>query len=522
MLLLGLLTSIALATHEDCHEACAGEHPGSFVLLQKGSALAPIFGPDSTPGAQLPFNSIVGDAKAKTKAQVQVEASPSVDSTKVKVSTPDAKLTNAFNTKAGARKVALVQAKPRTTDVKSLAQESTHAVRAIKSKGIKVFGMTQICVLLMVIVLVTLARHFTALFNRVWSTRQEPLEAAATSNSPATRPALILFQGFVYICFSGGLIKYNQFLMSDGNFPFTVNLTLGHSGTGFIFLFVCRAVKPALFPSLQNPEMRQTFGVGYLCKSVGPIAACFSASLVLSNLAYKYCSVAFLQMMKEGNVMIVYVLSLACGSESFDGVRARILLCILFSTSMAVEGEMSFDLEGFSIQAGSQLCECAKVVMQAALLCAASRPKLDPLTFSLFLQLATFCCIGVVLILTMTVAPFTETASRADYVAWWPHLLLNASVALGLNTSIAFFVSNTSGIAAILLGIVKDIFIVFIDVVISGTPVSPLQIAAFSLQTCFLCAYSMFKLFPEQSGDQAPKVSKQDQSNETGKANANA
>jgi len=395
--------------------------------------------------------------------------------------------------------------------VASLVQHKGHAARAIKSRGISIARVTQLSVLCLVIMVVSLLGQLIALSRRILSTREEPIEAsAAGQQSSATKPVLIIIQAVVYLGFSTGLIKYNKYLMTDGRFPFTVNLTLGHGAIGSSFLFILRNIKPDSFPSLEDPEKKHAFGVNYLVKSVGPIAAFFGASLVLSNMAYVYCSVTFLQLMKESNVMIVYILSVAWGSEQFHNVRARVLLCILFSTSMAVEGELAFSLKGFLIQGGSQLCECSKVVLQAALLCASTRQKIDPLSFSLFLQVATFCILSIVLVFTMTVAPFTETASLADYAAWWPHLLLNACIALGLNSSIAFFVSNTSGVAAILLGIVKDIFIVLVDVLLSGTPVSSLQMFAFATQSVLVFTYSMFKMFPEQSEDPQSEISDKD------------
>jgi len=386
--------------------------------------------------------------------------------------------------------------------VASLVQQRGHAARKNMSRGIPIARVMQFSVLCLVILLVSLLGQFRALFRRLFSTTREPIEASAAGRQTSvTRPALIIIQAVIYLSFSTALIKYNKYLMADGRFPFTVNLTLGHTAAGFSFLFTLRNIKPSFFPSLEDPEKRHSFGVDYLVKNVGPIAVCFSASLVLSNMAYIYCSVTFLQLMKEANVMIVYALSLAWGSEIFHNARARVLLCILFSTSMAVEGELAFSLKGFLIQGGSQLFECSKVVLQAALLCAPTAQKIDPLSFSLFLQLSCFVVLGIVLVLTMTVMPFTETATSADYAAWWPHLVLNACVALGLNSSIAFFVSNTSGVAAILLGILKDILVVLIDVVFSGTPVSTVQVIAFALQSGLVCTYSLFKMFPEQSED---------------------
>ena len=73
---------------------------------------------------------------------------------------------------------------------------------------------------------------------------------------------------------------------------------------------------------------------GYYCQAILPIAMCFAFSLVLSNLAYRYCTVAFLQMIKEGlsaqqmatwpavgflcqgNIMVIYAMAYLFGIET--------------------------------------------------------------------------------------------------------------------------------------------------------------------------------------------------------------
>ena len=71
---------------------------------------------------------------------------------------------------------------------------------------------------------------------------------------------------------------------------------------------------------------------------------------MLSNQAYLYCSLAFLQMMKEGNLLLVYVASLMLGLETVHrGISQKdklvpVLLFILFSTCMTVYGEIKFVL----------------------------------------------------------------------------------------------------------------------------------------------------------------------------------
>ena len=47
-------------------------------------------------------------------------------------------------------------------------------------------------------------------------------------------------------------------------------------------------------------------------------------SLVLSNEAFRYCSVPFIQMCKEANTMLAYALSYAVGKEPWNWARHRV------------------------------------------------------------------------------------------------------------------------------------------------------------------------------------------------------
>merc|ERR1719454_1832481 len=91
-----------------------------------------------------------------------------------------------------------------------------------------------------------------------------------------------------------------------------------------------------------------------LLKYFIPLGAFFAIGLFASNQAYLYCSVAFLQFMKEANVVLVFTLSCFVGMQMATRSKVAVLLWILLGSTLAVQGEMKFVLIGFVIQAISQ------------------------------------------------------------------------------------------------------------------------------------------------------------------------
>jgi len=321
----------------------------------------------------------------------------------------------------------------------------------------------------------------------------------------------IVFYGILYIVCSATLIKYNKFLMTANRFPYAVNMALGHQILGSLFLVIMYRLRPSRFPSLQ-PENLQEMDSGLLTRGL-PIAACFGGQLMLSNMAYLYSSVAFLQMMKEGNMFLVYSLSLVVGLERFQSTQARVLACLAFSTALTIEGELSFSFAGFTLQSCSQIMECLKIVQQSSMLSVPGKRRLDSLSYNLLVQPATAGVLTIILISAGTgVVSNVSMAPWSAYMAWWPHLVANAIVALALNISISLFIANTSAVGFIVAGIVKDVCLICADVAISGTKLSHLQVGAFSLQLLFAASYSLLKIFAKKEEVAAPEDTKQGKS----------
>jgi hypothetical protein len=307
--------------------------------------------------------------------------------------------------------------------------------------------------------------------------------------------------GLGYVACSAGLIAYNKYLIHEDRFPYAICLVFIHA----IFCSACAGmlylVMPSLFPSLSDPAKKVEVDSSLILNGALPIAVLFAAQLVLTNTAYLHSSVAFLQMMKEANLVLVYVLSLMASLEKFSWRSVGILVFIVFATTMTIHGEVNFSWTGFAIQGVGQIFECCKIVLQAMLLSSAGR-KLDALTYVLLVMplCALVLGIGMGLLMAFPHSHFL-TPEWHHLVQWWPHLLGNACVAFALNVVIALFVKHSSAVSFILAGIVKDAMIVAAGTFFFHEIVSFVQAVGFGLQLSGIMLWSTIKSFPERFND---------------------
>lgn len=303
-----------------------------------------------------------------------------------------------------------------------------------------------------------------------------------------------------YILFSVQLIAVNKNLMREDTFPYPIHLVLWHALFSSVVACAAFTIRPSLFPSLTSPLSRIELDKDLLLRNALPIAILFSLELVLGNWAYMYSSVPFLQMMKESNLVIIYVLSLGVGLEIFARGKAFVLLCVVFATSMSIEGEIHFSLLGFEVQGSSQVFGCVKMTLQTLLLTRAGK-KLDTFAYVLVIMPLVVAVLGSLALVQATVWPGMTTSGTptlAELFANRRFLFASATLALCLNISIAALLQLASAVGFILVGIVKDGCIVVGAAVILHEVISDQQIIGFFLQTMFILLYSLMNIFPDE------------------------
>jgi len=289
----------------------------------------------------------------------------------------------------------------------------------------------------------------------------------------------------IYIALSACLINYNKWLMHHERFPYSVALTWCHmvsSSVLALLLYCIPYTSERLFGRahvvLEQPQK--------LLARLIPLSVAFAGTVVLSNEAYRYCSVPFLQMCKELNVVMVYVVAICCRIEVFSPMQATVLLVVLVGCTMAIHGELKFMWFGFMVQMLSQLCEVTKITLQSILL-SKSGFGLDPLTTVLFM--CPLCLLSVTILLGFT----WHGAIGDGFFELWPHLLLNCLNAFCLNVSVAVVIKVVNGIGFVLAGIMKDILIVASAAMFFSAHLTPFQITGFVIAVIGILIHSVLK-----------------------------
>merc|ERR1740138_110352 len=153
-----------------------------------------------------------------------------------------------------------------------------------------------------------------------------------------------------------------------------------HMGCSFLFAFIVFKARPDMFSSLSDPEKQITLDLHLLTRSLLPIVVFFASALVLANSAYAYCSLAFLQMIKETTPVAVFFVAAAVGIEQFSFQKLAIVIMIVLATMVTVRGAISFSLAGVAMQVAAVVCEAFKIISQTLLLTKKGK-GLDVLTF---------------------------------------------------------------------------------------------------------------------------------------------
>lgn len=133
-------------------------------------------------------------------------------------------------------------------------------------------------------------------------------------------------------------------------------------------------------------------------RSILPIGLLFSASLILSNTAYLYLSVAYIQMLKAFTAVAILLISWAFRLQEPSRKLGAIVCMISCGVALASRGELHFNLLGFLIQGAAVAFEASRLVMIQILL---HGMKMDPLV-SLHYY-APVCAV-----INLCVIPFTE------------------------------------------------------------------------------------------------------------------
>jgi len=274
--------------------------------------------------------------------------------------------------------------------------------------------------------------------------------------------------------------------MSVERCPYPFVVTFNQMLTCIILANTLRLVSPSCFPALERIKVTPKFCLKFL-----PIGVPFMLSVVCANWAYKYLPVSFLQIMKQSNIVTIYVFSVIAGLERLRWCSVSLLLVVVSGAVLAVEGELHFVLRGFLLQLSSSLAEAVKVVAQSVLM--SGETRLDPLTMVLFMAPACFLAnLGPCAIID---GPHIGTV-LARLGEFWPVVLANVLLAFVLNIAVAQCIKELSAVGFLLCGVVKDTCIIVLSAWLWNESLTELQGVGFSLALAGVVMYSVYKQHP--------------------------
>uniref|UniRef100_A0A7N0URH4 Sugar phosphate transporter domain-containing protein n=1 Tax=Kalanchoe fedtschenkoi TaxID=63787 RepID=A0A7N0URH4_KALFE len=287
----------------------------------------------------------------------------------------------------------------------------------------------------------------------------------------------------IWIFLSFTVIVYNKFILDPHlyNWPFPVSLTIIHmafcSALAFLLVRVFRAVDPVAM----SADLYLT--------SIVPISLLYALSLWLSNSAYIYLSVSFIQMLKALMPVAVYSIGILFNKEAFQSNAMANMLAISFGVGIAAYGEAKFNGLGVMLQLGAVAFEATRLVMIQILL-TSKGISLNPITSLYYIAP---CCM-VFLFVPWMVVEYPRLRDTSSFHLDFMVFGTNSFCAFALNLAVFLLVGKTSALTMNVAGVVKDwLLIAFSWSVIKDT-VTPINLFGYFLAFLGVGYYNHLKL----------------------------
>ncbi|KMT02882.1 hypothetical protein BVRB_8g194590 [Beta vulgaris subsp. vulgaris] len=299
----------------------------------------------------------------------------------------------------------------------------------------------------------------------------------------------------IWIFLSFTVIVYNKYILDRKmfNWPFPISLTMIHmtfcSSLAFILVKVLKLVEPV------------TMSREVYLSSVVPIGALYAFSLWLSNSAYIYLSVSFIQMLKALMPVAVYSIGVMFKKENFKGETMANMLSISFGVAVAAYGEAKFDAWGVTLQLGAVAFEATRLVMIQILL-TSKGINFNPITS---LYYVAPCCL-VFLSIPWILVEYPILRDSSSFHLEWFIFGTNSVCAFALNLAVFLLVGKTSALTMNVAGVVKDwLLIAFSWSVIKDT-VTPINLFGYGLAFLGVAYYNHTKLQALKAKDAQKKT----------------
>ncbi|CAL5440287.1 unnamed protein product [Camellia sinensis] len=287
----------------------------------------------------------------------------------------------------------------------------------------------------------------------------------------------------IWIFLSFTVIVYNKYILDRKlyNWPYPISLTMIHMGFCSTLAFIIIRIFKLVEPVSMSRDL-------YL-SSVVPIGALYSLSLWLSNSAYIYLSVSFIQMLKALMPVAVYSIGILFKKDSFKSETMVNMISISIGVAIAAYGEAKFDSWGVFLQLGAVAFEATRLVLIQILL-TSKGITLNPITSLYYVAPCCFVFLSVPWFFVEFPVLKDTWSFHFDFAIFGT----NSFCAFALNLAVFLLVGKTSALTMNVAGVVKDwLLIAFSWSVIKDT-VTPVNLIGYGLAFLGVAYYNHSKL----------------------------
>ncbi|KAL6534074.1 hypothetical protein OROHE_013907 [Orobanche hederae] len=311
----------------------------------------------------------------------------------------------------------------------------------------------------------------------------------------------------IWIFLSFTVIVYNKYILDKKlyNWPFPISLTMIHmafcSSLAFAAVRIFKLVEPAVLS-------RRVY-----LSSVVPIGALYSLSLWLSNSAYIYLSVSFIQMLKALMPVAVYSIGILLRKDSYRNNTMFNMLAISVGVAVAAYGEAKYDSWGVFLQLGAVAFEATRLVMIQILL-TSKGINLNPITSLYYVapSCLAFLAVPWVFVEFPLLRQHKSSGFQFDLVIFGT----NSLCAFALNLAVFLLVGKTSALTMNVAGVVKDWLLITFSWSVVKDTVTPLNLFGYGLAFLGVGYYNHSKL-QALKAKEAQKKSQPSEGEESGK-----
>eukprot|EP00250_Pteridium_aquilinum_P033732 c6167_g1_i1 orf=350-1426(-) len=287
----------------------------------------------------------------------------------------------------------------------------------------------------------------------------------------------------IWIFLSFTVIVFNKYILDRKmyDWPYPISLTMIHMGFCSTLAFILVRVLKLVEPIGMSKEMYMS--------SIVPIGALYSLSLWLSNSAYIYLSVSFIQMLKALMPVAVYSIGVLMKREGFKSNTMINMVGISVGVAIAAYGEALFNTWGVILQLGAVAFEATRLVLIQILL-TSKGITLNPITSLYYIAPCCFAFLSIPWIIVEYPLLQATSSFNLDYMVFGT----NSACAFALNLAVFLLIGKTSALTMNVAGVVKDWLLIAFSWSVIKDRVTTVNLIGYGLAFLGVCYYNHCKL----------------------------